>query len=233
MPYTAPETPVNTLAATAPSVFYPQLIHAGTGTMAAEFPLRFGEGSTLPVSILPTGMAAATVRIGNSAITQPGATARTLRLTDADGSLVPEWLATVDADESNNTVTPVELGISWHGLSAAPTLPAGCYQISARIVCRTTATTNGVQLTLTGSTATVVATAWSMPGVVDTHLAAFPAVFAATSSPAANEPFLVRVEGVFVLAVPGTAPSLWFNSETAATVAEVLEGSAYSIRKIA
>lgn len=222
----------NSLAGAAPSAFYPQLLHLGTGTLAAPFPLRMGDGTQLPITILPTGLGAATLRVGNTDLTQPGVTARGVRVADADGSLFPMWQASVAADATNNTVTPAALTLAWHGLASAPTLPAGSYALTAMVLCRSAATTTGVQLTLTGPAATVCATLWTVAGVYPSHVAGIPAAFAPTAAPVAAAPFLTRLDATFTLDAAGAAPGLSLASEVAASMAEVLAGTHLLIRKV-
>jgi hypothetical protein len=186
----------------------------------------------MPFNILPTGLGAATIRVGNTDLTQPAGTSRAVRIADADGSILPEWIATLAADASNNTVTPAALTLAWHGLASAPTLPVGSYALTALLVCRSAATTNGVQLTLTGPATTVCATLWHMAGASPSNVAGFPAAFAATAAPVANAPFVVRIDCVFTLAATGAAPGLTMASETAATMAETLAGSSLTLRKL-
>lgn len=214
------------------SAFFPQLIHVGTGTLAAPFSPRAGDGTLLPFTIRPTGLGAATIRVGNTDLTQPGGTERAVRLADADGSILPEWLATVAANATNNTVTPAALTLAWHGLASAPTLPAGSYELTAKILCRSAATTTGVQLTLTGPATTTCATLWTVAGIYPTHVAGFPAAFAPTAAPVAAVPFITRLDCAFVMAASGAAPGLSLNSEVASSMAEVLAGTVLSIRKV-
>jgi|GEM_PF-2618107 len=250
----------NSLASASPASTVAQLLHIGTGSLAAGAPLYLGDGSTTILTLSNAGLTVAgtltatTLSAANATLsatltannlvvkgsasagitlTRLGTVARSQALADAPGTLHPVIRAVVAATAINGTTTAAAVTLSWENGSA---LPAGTYRVRGMFVCQSILTTTGVQLTLNGPSAQTAAMflEWFQNGVAGAAVAAWGTAYAATSAPVATTPFLQNVEGLLTLSADSaTVPTLMLTAEVAGTNAvQVNAGSFIEFERI-
>ena len=235
----------NSLASASPASTVGQLLHIGTGTLAAGAPLRLGDGSATILTLSTTGLtiagtltAANLVVMGSSSagitLTRLGTVARSQALADAPGTLHPVIRAVVNATTINSTTTPANLPLTWENGSA---LQAGTYRVRGHFACQSSLTTTGVQLSLNGpaSVGGAMALVWYRAGAVAAVTTAFNVAYAPTAGSAiASTPFLQTVEGLVTLTLDASpVPSLTLTSSAASTLgAQVYAGSFIEFERV-
>lgn len=136
----------NNLAGSSPANTYTQLLHCGTGTLAAGFSVRLGDGTATPLTISPTGISAATVAATTS-ITTPLINATTVAATTATASTsLTTPLAKIGTGAALTSLTTSATAARAVVLADADgtIYPMVCKKISAATV--TAATTTNVAL---------------------------------------------------------------------------------------
>jgi hypothetical protein len=205
-----------------------QLLHIGTGSIAAGSALRLGDGSLTKLSLHADGIGIDGLKLSS----QLGATAET-------GVTLPMRLAVLGADWTNSTVTHTAVGLS------LPVLANGLYEIDALLVTRSAATTTGAQFRLAGPAEfTWLAARWSQLSLAGLaagtndymqNIRAWDVNFAALVSPEANQPFLTVLRGMLKIgaSAPTSQVSIQGASEVAASEVRALAGSFLKLTRLA
>ncbi len=207
--------------------FYQWLLHNNGTDPAIGFMLTLGNGTELPLWIDEDGV---------SLVNAAGKKLALRHNLTADATLTLEKdqpKAILLADFSNSTTTAAAVPSFSLNLEADKT-----YKISGMMVCTSTATTRGLQLALTGPSASVDWMHFEMSLLEDTTLAtsiiksqrktSFDSFIAFATAPAASSPYITHVKGM--LKTNGVTPASVVGLETkssAATFAAVLKAGSW------
>jgi hypothetical protein len=201
----------------APDNAFAWYLQSGGGTLAAGFPVALGNGTETPLWIDENG------------IGEVAPTGFIRRITE-------KVLAT---DVSNSTVTAAAVSALEIALVAS-----AVYDFEALLLCKSAATTTGVQVRVTGPSAQTDFVCYDMTQVITNTLlttntrrqyfTAFDQNMANLDAPAATSLFPVFVRGVIktTASAPATPLGISFQSEVAASAVTIAAGSILRIKRI-
>lgn len=201
----------------APDNAFAWYLQSGGGSLATGFAVALGNGVETPLWLDEDG-------IGE--IDPAGFVRRTRE-------------KVVATDQNNSTVTAAAVSALEHALEAS-----ALYEFEAVLLCKSAATTTGVQVRVTGPAAQTDYVCYDIHQPTTTTLVttntrrqyftAFDQNMANADAPAANEVFPVRIRGI--LKTTATAPAaplgISFQSEVAASAVTIAAGSILRLKRI-
>ncbi len=226
----------NTLTGVSPASTRQQLLHIGTGSLAANSPVRLGDGSATKLSLHTGGIGVDGIKLSRAA----GSAEREVVFPDHAGTVGLHIEAVKTSDQTNDTVTAAAITALSATLAAS-----SIYEFEAILLCKSAATTTGVQLRVMGPTSETEFVCYDITQLTTNTLVttntrrqyfiAFDTNMANLDAPAANSLFPVFIKGI--LKTTGSTPavplSFQFNSEVASSLVTIAAGSLLRVRKIA